>query len=425
MNWFGKTILPVISIIACSQLFAAESSYSLRAGIEHSDNIGRRASNTAGETMAYLGVNSSIEHQASDLELSADADVEFVSYTDGIFDDEILVNLSGDAKWWILQDRLNWEFHDSFGQIGTDPFASVTPINRENTNFFRTGPDLIFRIGVNEVTIGGRFVDDSYENSSSDNQRLDAHISASRPVAPGRTVNFDAVTERVEFDSGTFNSDFDKQRYSLGFTSNTSRSSLELSAGISEIHDYDKSFSTLFSRLRIERNLSEATALWFLWRSDFSDAGQSFRYLQGSGTRFSEVQNVIPVGDPFEMQNAEVGLNFASGATSGNFSGFWIDESYEVSTALNRQLSGIRFNINREFTRQVSGTFVANYLNSDFDNRNISFDNLYLSAALSIQLSRKLSGNVSYRRDRRGSDSSFVSEYAENRYGVGIVFRGR
>lgn len=393
----------------------------LMTGLEHTDNITRRASNEIGETIFFAGFGADIMRQAADLEMMVKSDFSYYMYTDNTFEDELLANISGDARWWLVPSRFSWEFHDTFGQIGINPLGAITPANRESTNYFRTGPDLLFRVGANDFVLGARFVDDSYEETPIDNQRLSARLNVSRAMSPGRTLSFNAATERTDFDATSSNSDFDRQNASVGFASLTSRSSLNIELGGSQIHDRGKTFSTFLSDLRYERKNGDNSSVWVQWQSDHSDAGRAFSNLQGSDQRFAEVQNVIPVSQPFKMQTFQVGGMLGGDVNSGNASVYWTDEDYEGTNQFDRELLGLRVAADRNMTRTLTGGFTANYVRSDYTS-GLKFRDLSLGLNLQASLNPRLFADFYYRRDHRGSDAVAVGEYTDNRFGASLVF---
>lgn len=407
--------------VLCSQSSAQEVDVRLTTGLEHTDNITRRASNEISDTVIFAGFGLDVIRKAADLEMMVKSDITYYGYTDNTFNDEVLANLSGDARWWLAPNRLSWEIHDTFGQIGINPLGAITPANRENTNYFRTGPDFLFRVGANNFVLGARFVDDSYEETPIDNQRLSARLGISRPMSPGRTLTFNASTERTDFDNVAGNSDFDRQNASIGFVSLTSRSSLNVEFGGSQIHDRGKTFSTLLSDVRYERKNGDSSSAWVQWQSDHSDAGRAFSSFQGSDQRYSDVQNVIPVSQPFKMQTFQIGGMSAGDVNGGNATVYWTDEDYEGTNQFDRQLIGLRLAADRNMTRTLTGGFSANYSRSDYTS-GLKFRDLSISLNLQASLNRKLMADFYYRRDHRSSDAVAVGEYTDNRLGASLVY---
>ncbi len=131
--------------------------------------------------------------------LSADVEgrVDGFKYFNDTFDDEVLGQLDGSLTWWAVPERLAWVVEDVYGQVAMDPFEPISPENRENTNFFSTGPDWYIDFGDRmRAYLGGRFGSVRYEITDTDSERLVGIVGIDRAVIePGEKH---PVHDRIE-----------------------------------------------------------------------------------------------------------------------------------------------------------------------------------------------------------------------------------
>ena len=123
-------------------------------GAEHSDNVRRVATDEQSDTIGTARVTLTLEEMRPRLEARIAADVQYRHYFDDSYDSEVVGGLSGDVAWSILPERFIWIVQDNYGQIAADRAQPDTPDNREDINYFTTGPDLRLRRRVLRLRAG-------------------------------------------------------------------------------------------------------------------------------------------------------------------------------------------------------------------------------------------------------------------------------
>ena len=172
---------------------------------------------------------------------------------------------NADLRYLFVPGRFEWVLTESFGQSEIDPFAASTPDNRENINYFTTGPDFTVRLGsVGSLTLFGRYSMTQFEDSNFDDERLLGGLSLGRDLSARSNVSLNATAERVEFDDQTAGSDYDRQSAFLRYEIEGARTTIGAGSGRTArfTTTATTSSSPLFE-LDISRDLSQRSVLTF------------------------------------------------------------------------------------------------------------------------------------------------------------------
>ena len=116
---------------------------------ETCDNIGRCATQEESETTLEADVFANISVQRAGTQATLPADARYREYLDDTFDSQVVGGIFGNLSYGIVPDRLIWQVQDNFSQVDVDALAVESPDNRQNLNYFTTGPDLHFAVQVN------------------------------------------------------------------------------------------------------------------------------------------------------------------------------------------------------------------------------------------------------------------------------------
>ena len=173
---------------------AAELEAEVRAGVGVSDNIARTSTMEIDETIATVGFDFAATEQTRRLDLDIRSNVDYLDYVDDTFDAEWVGGLNGLAIFSLIDERLTWEIRDNFGQQLLDPLEVARPGNRENVNFFTTGPTLTSSAGGrNPIVLDARYSRVSYEERPFDNDRLSGRLSVGRNTSRDATASLNCL----------------------------------------------------------------------------------------------------------------------------------------------------------------------------------------------------------------------------------------
>jgi hypothetical protein len=385
------------------------------AGVGHSDNIGRVPVNETDETIGTVGLELDWTERTRRIQGDATVDVSYYEYLDNTFDSEVLGTANGTLALAIVPETLQWVFQDSFGQAQSDPFSAASPTNREDLNYFSTGPDLTVRFGSTAFgRLFGRWSTTSYEDSPLDSERTSGGVALGRRASPRSEVSLNAVTESVDFDQ-PFNTDFDRDSVFLGWNLDASRTVIDAQLGYTwlERDGGDKSGNALVD-LVVTRELTASSLLALTLGTQLGDAGDSLRNELEGGVVGSGGTQITATADPFENRLASLEWRYFRGRTGFALGASWSEEDYETQMLLNRTNRAYTASFSRQLASTVDLELFGVLENEEFENVNLDADELRFGAVLNWRAWRTLGLRLTAERfDRDTSDGS--GEYQENR----------
>lgn len=417
------TVCVTAWILAASTPAQAELDYSVDAGVGHSDNISRVSTNEIDETIATAGIDLTWDVSRPRLEGDATVDLSYFDYLDDTYGSEVVGTANGSAVFGLVPDRFTWLVQDSFGQARSDPFTPSTPGNRENVNYFTTGPDVIVALGTTgRARLFGRYSASQYERSPLDAERLTGGLAVARQLSARSEVAFNAVTERVEF-KDDFNTDQDRDNLFLSYTLQGARTNIQIEAGYTwlELEDGEETDGALL-RVSLGRELSAASNVWLTFGSQLTDAAEALRASVSGPTTVGGVGDVTATADPFERRSVAAGWNFSRNRSSIDVGVAWDEDRYETQSALDRTTLAWNASFERDLSPLLTVGVLASLTDEDFDTTGQTADELRYGATLDWRFARRLGLRLlAERYDRDSSDP--LGEYVENRVFLTLFYR--
>lgn len=402
---------------------AAEFDLGVSAGVGASDNITRVAGDEVDETMATAGLDLRIRQEGTRLDTNVDGLLAFVDYLDDTFGSEVVGHVSADLQLGLIPERLIWVVQDDFGQTRGDPFAPVTADNRENINYFSTGPDLILRLGsAGFARVYGRYSNVRYEDRPLDNDRLLGGLSLGRQLSQTSNISLNAVHESLEYDDSLLNPDYDRQSAFIRMEGSGSRTSLVANLGYTNVDREGDTASGLLASVELERNISAASTLRLTGGTEFTDAGSTFSELQPGLLGGIDSGAVDASADVYERRYVTLAWMFQRNRTSFGLSLSHDDNSYERDVLLDRARSIASLTLERQVTRAMVLRLLGEFIREDFDNVAFKADDWRAGIGGSWNFSRSLALNLDLDHfDRSGSGA--VTGYTENRAFLTLSYR--
>jgi hypothetical protein len=326
----------------------------------YTDNLQRQPEGED-EVPASLGLTGTWIETTRHLAVDVEGRVDGIKYFNDTFDDEIVGQLDGSLTWWAVPERFAWVVENVYGQVATDPFQPISPENRENTNFFSTGPDWYIPFGERmRAYLGGRYGMARYELSDTDSERLVGTAGIDRAVSSKSRMGIQVSSESVDFDS-TLQADFERQeayvRYEFSRDQRAGEppSGLTVNAGYTWLDGDAGDDSAPLIEVLYSKAFSSSVRMGLELASRFSDAGLEFAAggLPGSGPGIDP--GVIPQAGVYEERSGLATVDFQRQRTTLGFAVRLADESYETDT-LDRRRFDVRLTAERRMTRRLTGS---------------------------------------------------------------------
>jgi len=400
---------------------AQETSLSVSAGATWSDNIRRTRTSEESEFMPEAGVQLSLTRSGR-LDAKVAMDLQYRSYEDNTFDDELVGGLNGLLTFDLVPDLLNWTVEDNFGQGFIDPQAVETPDNRQNFNYFSTGPTISFRLGSrSNLTIATRWSDVDYEASSLDSERLSGSIAVSRALSESSSLSLNLTSQRVEFDDSPPNSDYDLHSGYLNYRTKGARTTLSLKGGVTSLRDSGSSTDGPLVDVTFTRAVGARSTLTLNVGTHFNDAAESYRREREFLGIVLGNQDIVPSGDAFQQDYAIAGWTIQGSRTTLELSANWRNEDHEVDSSLDREQVGAGFNLSRRIRPRFTGALLGSYGDENYDVGGVEFDEWTAGIELGWELTSKLSISLRGEHFEESGDTSTAfdqRDYEENRYSM-------
>lgn len=427
-GWVAAPAAAGVIALAVSAPAQAEITAVAEAGIGYSDNIGRVPVNETDETIGTVGLELDWTERTRRIRGDAIVDLSYFEYLDDTYDSELLGTANGTLALAIVPEILQWVVQDSFGQAQADPFLPVSPENREDLNYFSTGPDLTLRLGSTGFgRLFGRWATTTYEESPFDADRTTAGFAVGRRASPRSELSLNAVTESVDFDEAV-NTDFDRDSVFVGWDLDASRTAIAAQVGYTWLQrDGVEETGNALVNVAITRDLSASSVLALTLGSQLGDAGDSLRTELQGGVVGGPGQ-ITATADPFENRVVSLEWRYRRSRTGFSLGASWNEEDYESVTLFDRT----RYTYIATFSRQLASTVdleIRGVLEQEeFDNVAFDADEKRLSAILNWRAWRTLGLRLlveRYDRDTAGSSPSTaggIGEYQENRAFLTVAY---
>ena len=154
---FLNLFLVFTGLFGSSPLAAAEFDAEFRAGYITTDNILLAPTDEIDENIWTGGLTLDLAEESSRITTDIHVVADYLDY-DQSFESEWIGGINALIDFTLIDEHLNWVIRENFGQRLVNVFETPNPGNRENVNYFTTGPDLRFPIGgQNFIGLEGRY----------------------------------------------------------------------------------------------------------------------------------------------------------------------------------------------------------------------------------------------------------------------------
>lgn len=409
----------------CAAEARAEFNYEVSLSGGRSDNIARTPANEIEEDIAAAEVEFSFYRESNRLSADAIGNLLYYDYLDDTFQSEIFGNLAADLAFRIVPERFHWYLSDNFGQVLNDPFMPATPDNRENINYFRTGPDVILPLGSQtRFRLGGRYGLTTYEDSPLDSDTVLATATLERLLSSNSSVSINAGGREVNYDEASLNGDYTQTETYLGYEAEGARTNLSVELGYTEM---DRDAATekedgALLRVEVSRRLSASSVVMLSGGQEFSSSGEAFAAAQ-SGTGVVTLPGRQTV-QPFVNKHATLGYIFTRERNRFGLTGTWSDQKYDGQPALDQTLTTLTATFRRELSQRTALDLDCGYGNGDFE-QGSNYTDVTAGATFEWRMTQSLSLGLTYDYYDRSSDLA-AGDFTENRFWLSIGYsRGR
>ncbi|HEY6923304.1 MAG TPA: outer membrane beta-barrel protein [Steroidobacteraceae bacterium] len=419
-------------LAAASTSHAALPGYEISVGAIESDNIERVPQGGKHDTVLEQQLRLTWHDERPRLDADIDADLSHLTYVPRIFADQVIGNLIGSAKVGLVPQVLFWDISDNFGQGVTDPLAAVTPQNRENINYFTTGPELLMQVGGdNFLHVRGTYGKTSYQRSQLDANRFGAGLGFIHRLSSVVDVSLNLNGERNNYAYDNLFPDFSTQEAFVHVDAKGSRTTLGADLGYGRIETSSSdvngvvtpssSHGSVTARLQATRKLSASSTLSMSAGREYSDAAAAFQVAQVLSGANLGTQQTVQTNGPFTMVYETVGWNWARGRSTLGITASHFKDTYVETAGLDDTRAEIDLNASRRLSPTVQVSLLEQYLRQVFTNVAGNSTVSTTDARLAWQPSRRITVSFDYMFSRRSSEVR-STDYRENTVWLSIGY---
>jgi hypothetical protein len=414
---------------AATSAYAQEQifDWSVDVGAEHSDNVGRSADNEESESIATAGLAVTYETDGPRLDTDAGVELQYRNYLDDVYESEVVGGANVALTYAFAPERFLWVVEDNFGQLANERQLPDTPDNRQNFNYFTTGPDIVLPLGGRtNLQLSGRWSDVNYEEGTeddlaSDNQVLFGELSLIRQLNDVSSVSLNGSVSETRFDEPTDVEDYDIQEGFLRYALTTTRTNFAVDAGYTVLNQSGESSDGPLARVQLTRRVTARSQLTVEAGTEFTATPETFRREQAVIGVDVGPGAAIAASDSFRNDYAYLIWN-----TDWTRSGFAIelsasDESYENLTDFDREQLSALASWSRDMARTLTLGLRAAYLDEKYVRTGVQFDEWSAGVSLEWRLTRRFS--LQLRGDHyEGAGENGGRDYEENRAYLGVSY---
>jgi hypothetical protein len=401
---------------------APDFDFGVSTRVGRSDNITLSPQNTIDETIAAAVAGLSLNHSSRRVRALSEGSLAYVEYLNDTFDNEVIGNVLLDSALFLAPERLSWVLQDNYGQIRRTASVPVTPDNREDTNYFTTGPDIVAPFGTRtSLHVSGRYSDVYYEDSDLGNEELSGVLALVRALTRASSISLNASVSSVAYDVPSVAEDYDEYEGYLRYQIEAARTSLLVDLGYTELQfdnlrDSDNERvreDGYLARLNLIRRLGPASMLWFEAGREFSNSADLFRQLQQTGATDTSTQPIEAVAGPLVSTYGRLEWEFAFHRTQFGAGVAYYDEDYERNDSFDGDNTIFHVRAGRDVNRSLTARVEVNHRRESLDESARDFSETIADLVLDWRLGRRIYTSLQYRWMKRVDDVP-SSEFQED-----------
>ncbi len=422
--------LAVSSMLAHTPALAETFLYGVDAGVGESDNISLVPNHKISQTVAVADFDFAFKETTRRFDVDAKGDFSYLDFVEGAYGSELIGRLDGVGRAVLIPEHLSWVLQDDFGQAQIDPFAAITPNNRENVNYVSTGPDLALRLGhTGFVDVTARYARTEYAVSPFDNSRYTASAAVGVPISAQSSASLNGTTERVLFSDTLVNTDFSRSSAYGHYETAGARTTIMANLGVTRVQESFKAMSGPLAKLELSRVLSSASKLTFDFGRDLTDATTSFANLNvgaiSVNTNTVSAISAAPAAvtsTNYTVTYASANWQYIRNRTTLSLSGRWEKDAYDGLPALDLTRDTADARIERRLTQALSVQLHGSVYRTAYANLDSTERDALIGTALTWRKGRGLEVRLRYDHVNRAV-SGIGTGYGENRAFLTVGYR--
>lgn len=413
-----------MSVLAYVPSVPAETfNYGVDVGVGESDNVTLVPNDKVSQTLGVADLDFDLNEQRRLFDVQAKGNFTYLDFLQGAYKNELVGRFDGLGQYVLVPDNITWVFQDDFGQVQLDPFAPLTPTNRENVNYASTGPDFALRLGpTTYLTFGARYARSDYAVSPFNSNRFIGSTSLDMPLSSLSSVSLNLSSERVLFANTLVNTDFDRSSLFAHYELQGALSEFSTNLGLSQIDQTTGANRAPLVKIHFTHKSSAAATWAFTAGRDITDATTGFSGLQSGVTGGSGTAVATTTTANYVVTYANAGWDYVRGRTSFGLSGKWERDAYFAQSVFDLTIATAQAKVERHLSREFTLGLIGSLYRSAYTNQDFAETDSELGANVTFRRGRGLEFKLMVERFSRNV-SGIGSGYVENRVFLTVGYR--
>jgi hypothetical protein len=409
---------------------AQDLEFTLRGGLDWSNNVFRGAIGEVDGTAAVVGFDVDGERTTGRFQYALDGNLDYFEYldVDGVSGQEY-GGLGARSSYQIVPDTFAWALDAAWGQTRTDLTQPFAVGNIENSYTAATGPTVTGQMGRSMELVGdARYEIARYgaQNLESDTVRgqLVLQRRASRQTLWGLGASY-ADVDYDESDDAPVSPDFERSEAFLRYQWYANRTSIEVDAGVAKAEGDTFEDDGPMVRAALSRELTPSFTGYVRYVEEYptSQGAVYFDGRPGAGGPLED--GSLLAATPRTQQSATAGLRYQRPRTLIDLSYANRREDTIAIAAADREVSELRLEAERRTTPRSTLRVAALVSEDEFSGptaaSNGKIDSIEFSAGWTLNLSELIAVEAILRfRDWDGNAP--LQEYDEVSAGVFVRY---
>ncbi len=414
----------------------------LLAGLGYTSDAFLTPNHPVADGIALAGLGMDYIHQGPELDLDALGDVERLEYFKNSSLSTFYGEFNGSAIWGHPTELFQWLLSDSFGEGMLNPLLAPIPQYLQTVNYATTGPYLNFNFGTSErLTLFGLYSRTTFERSPLDSQGYEGGAAFRHAFSSLSSFSLQATDQRIDFlDSAVAQSfpgaahGYDIQAAWANYAATFGRTDFSASGGYNTEDYGGKQRGTPLANLRLSRQVSPFSTLFFEGSTGYSTPGSSLAS-PSSTLAAAGAQSIVETGTgvlagtaeaaPFDRSSVSLGWRFGGSRTTLALIGTGSAEHYVQQSTFDETSAMASVSARRELAPMLSVQLVwaqvyAHYSHIDADTRTntaqLSLSRQFRKATLSAY------AQWLHQRSTAETSTTPVSSFDDERVGLELSY---
>ena len=392
-------------------LLAAPLSHSLDVDLaasarsDFSNNTARTATNETSEWVLQPGLVLGAQHESNQIELEADYTYFRRLYQEDLFDDENAATGKARLLYNAVPGRLQFEAQNTRTETSIRSVAADNPRNRQITGNTQAGPTVRFQVrGKDELQVQYLYGQRTSDRTDSDATSHTAVVRYVLTTSTNNSLSFEAIGQKVQFEN-PLSPDLESKVGQVVWERQSNTLAVEATAGYKKIErelnrdDVDEAIG----KIDLRWQFGPTSMLSVGATRDVRDQSRVLGF--GSEEFGQRLVSDSDLNEVFIDTGAYIQGQRKFGETRVSAAYFSNAQDFE-DVARDVDYSGLRLGANRKLNRRMTLDASVQFIQQDFSDQNIEFDQIISSIRLRWRLNRLLTLSASVFYDERKAEES-------------------